>query len=128
MVDHGQVGRRQIDVARDHGDYPQLVPDLLTLGGLDADVVTYDLQRDGGPATLDGHDGWIISGSVSSAYEDEAWIRDLEGLCRTLLDRFLAGGGRFAWLGAHDEAAHGLYARLGFRRVGHQLDFSGPDA
>ncbi len=49
-------------------------------------------------------------------------------VCRALLDGFLAGGGRFAWLGAHDDAAHGLYARLGFRPVGHQVDFSGPAA
>ncbi len=49
-------------------------------------------------------------------------------VCRALLDAFLTSGGRFAWLGAHDDAAHGLYARLGFRPVGHQLDFSGPAA
>lgn len=49
-------------------------------------------------------------------------------VCRALLEGFLAGGGRFAWLGAHDDAAHDLYARLGFRPVGHQLDFSGPAA
>lgn len=49
-------------------------------------------------------------------------------VCRGVLDRFLAAGGRFAWLGAHNDAAHALYARLGFRRVGHRLDFSAPDA
>jgi predicted GNAT family acetyltransferase len=49
-------------------------------------------------------------------------------VCQALLDHFLAGGGRFAWLGAHGDAARALYVRLGFRRVGHQLDYSGPDA
>ncbi|MBX3313601.1 MAG: hypothetical protein KF906_04700 [Actinobacteria bacterium] len=82
-----QAGYVHPDVARDHGDYPELFADLLRLGGLDAELVTYDLQRDGGPTTLDGHDGWIISGSVSSAYEDEDWIRDLERLSLALLDR-----------------------------------------
>lgn len=48
--------------------------------------------------------------------------------CRALLDRFLTDGGRFAWLGAHGDAARALYARLGFRPVGHQLDYSRPDA
>ena len=32
------------------------------------------------------------------------------------------------WLGAHDHAASMLYASLDFRAVGHQLDFSRPDA
>jgi len=73
------------DVARDHGDYPALFDALL--GPLGIDLVAYDLQRTGGPSRLDDHDGWIISGSASSAYDDEPWIRDLEGLCRTLLDR-----------------------------------------
>lgn len=82
-----QAGYVHPDVAREHGDYPVLVADLLRSGGLDADLTTYDLQRAGGPASLDGHDGWIVSGSVSSAYEDEPWIRDLEATCRTLLER-----------------------------------------
>ena len=76
-----------VDVAGAHGDYPELFAGLLRTGGLDADLVTYDLQEDGAPTDLGGHDGWIISGSISSAYDDEPWIRDLEDLCRTLLDR-----------------------------------------
>lgn len=80
-----QAGYVHPDVAADHGDYPALFDALLA--SHDLDLVTYDLQRDGSPATLDGHDGWIISGSASSAYEDQPWIRDLEDLCRTLLDR-----------------------------------------
>lgn len=82
-----QAGYVNPDVAGVHGDYPELFADLLRLGGLDADLVAYDLQRDGGPTTLDDHDGWIVSGSINSAYDDEAWIRDLEGLCRTLVER-----------------------------------------
>ncbi len=49
-------------------------------------------------------------------------------VCQAVLNGFLAAGGRFAWLGAHGNAAEALYARLGFRRVGHQVDFSRPDA
>lgn len=83
-----QAGYVHPDVAAVHGDYPALFADLLDPFGID--LVTYDLQRTGRPTDLDGrdrHDGWIISGSASSAYEDEPWIRDLEDLGRTLLDR-----------------------------------------
>lgn len=83
-----QAGYVHPDVAADTGDYPALFADLLRDHPIE--LVTYDLQRDGGPTDLDGaddHDGWIISGSASSVYEDESWIRDLEDLCRTLVQR-----------------------------------------
>ena len=65
-----QAGYVNVDVAGAHGDYPELFAGLLRTGGLDADLVTYDLQEDGAPTDLGGHDGWIISGSISSAYDD----------------------------------------------------------
>ncbi|MCB0978701.1 MAG: type 1 glutamine amidotransferase [Acidimicrobiales bacterium] len=76
------------EVARDNGTYPELFTAMLEPFGID--LLTYDLQNDGAPTDLDGadrHDGWVISGSANSAYEDAQWIRDLEDLCRRLLDR-----------------------------------------
>jgi predicted GNAT family acetyltransferase len=88
------------------------------------------VRRDGRPVA-----GACLIGAGDAAELAGVWTaagHRRQGLgravCRALLDRFLADGGRFAWLGAHDDAAHALYARLGFRRIGHQLDFSGPDA
>ncbi|MEZ5903604.1 MAG: GNAT family N-acetyltransferase [Geminicoccaceae bacterium] len=88
------------------------------------------VRRDGRPVA-----GACLVGAGDAAELAGVWTaagHRRQGLgmavCRALLDSFLAGGGRFAWLGAHDDAAHDLYARLGFRAVGHQLDFSGPDA
>ena len=41
-----------------------------------------------------------------------------------LLERFFADGGAFVWVAAERELAAGLYSRLGFRPVGHQLRYS----
>ena len=50
------------------------------------------------------------------------------GLARTvsaaLLARFFADGGGFVWLAAENARVAGLYARLGFRPIGHQLRYS----
>lgn len=83
-----QTGHVPAAIAPEHGDYPALFDALL--GSLGIDLVPYDLPRGHAPTDLDGddrHDGWVITGSTNSAYDDEDWIPDLEGLCRTLLDR-----------------------------------------
>ncbi len=41
-----------------------------------------------------------------------------------LLQRFLAQGGGLVWLAADDALAKGLYARLGFRPIGHHVRYS----
>jgi ribosomal protein S18 acetylase RimI-like enzyme len=50
------------------------------------------------------------------------------GLARTvsaaLLARFFADGGGLVWLAAENARVAGLYARLGFRQVGHLLRYS----
>ncbi len=45
--------------------------------------------------------------------------------CRLLLERFFAAGGEAAWLSVHEPGAGRLYAGLGFRRCGTQLNFTG---
>ncbi len=44
-----------------------------------------------------------------------------------VLDRFASAGG-VAWLAAEEERSAALYARLGFREIGHQRTFSEPAA
>ena len=88
------------------------------------------ILEDGRPvagASLVGDDGaaelagvWAAPGRRRRGYGT--------AVCQALLERFFASGGRFVWLGAHDHAASMLYASLDFRAVGHQLDFSRPDA
>ena len=45
--------------------------------------------------------------------------------CRLLLEDFFAGGGKLAWLSVHEPEAGALYAALGFRPCGTQLNFTG---
>ncbi|QXC62178.1 hypothetical protein KSP35_05040 [Aquihabitans sp. G128] len=67
-----------------HGDYPEAFAALLAPH--DVDLVTYDVQAGPVPATTDECDGWIVSGSASSAYEPLAWIGALEGYLRRLVE------------------------------------------
>lgn len=45
--------------------------------------------------------------------------------CRLLLEDFFARGGELVWLSVHEPAAGALYAGLGFRACGTQLNFTG---
>jgi len=45
--------------------------------------------------------------------------------CTVALQRFFAGGGRTAWLGAGDTGSESLYRRLGFRTIGIQRIYVG---
>lgn len=47
-------------------------------------------------------------------------------VCRALMARFFADGGELLWLSATDHASERLYRRLGFMRVGTQLNYALP--
>jgi GMP synthase-like glutamine amidotransferase len=72
------------DVAAQVGDYTELFPAIFGPAGVDLRV--YEVTRGELPHTLDEHDGWIVSGSRRSTYEDEGWIRQLEELVRRIVD------------------------------------------
>lgn len=67
-------------VAAVGGDYTELFPRRFAPLGLELSV--FDLTAGELPddAALDELDGWMISGSRRSVYEEEGWIRSLEGL------------------------------------------------
>lgn len=73
------------DVAAQVGDYTELFPRAFGPAGLDLQV--FDATRHEFPDDLDACDGWIVSGSRRSAYEDEGWIHRLEDLVRTLVEQ-----------------------------------------
>ena len=72
------------DVAAQVGDYTELFPAIFSPAGVD--LVVYEVTRGELPDRLDAHDGWIVSGSRRSTYEDEGWIRQLEDLVRRIVD------------------------------------------
>ncbi len=71
------------DVAARVGDYTELFPARFGPAGID--LVVYDVTAGELPSDLDGVDGWMVSGSRRSTYEDERWIHELEALVRRLV-------------------------------------------
>jgi len=67
------------------GDYPEMfVARLSANSEVDLNFETYDVEHSVYPETIDVCDGYIITGSRKSVYDDEAWIHDLEAYVRLL--------------------------------------------
>lgn len=71
------------DVIAQVGDYTELYPAVFDPEGVELTV--YEVTRGQFPERLDAHDGWIVSGSRRSTYEDEPWIHELEDLVRRIV-------------------------------------------
>lgn len=72
------------DLLEEYGDYDRMYGDMLRKVDPAVEVVGYDAIGGVLPASPDECDGWIISGSGFSAYDDEPWIRDLLDFVRDI--------------------------------------------
>ena len=82
-------------------DYPTMFADSLGRAAGDrADFEFFDVRRGCYPARIEDCDGYLITGSRASAYDDEPWIAGLAGFVRE---------------------AHGIGARTVGICFGHQL-------
>ena len=72
------------DVIEQVGDYTDLYPAAFGPAGVVLRV--YDVTAGELPDSLDECDGWIVSGSRRSAYEDEGWIEQLSELIVRLVE------------------------------------------
>lgn len=84
-----RIGLLQCDhVANDlidtHGNYPEIFENLLLSVDQDIEVAIYDLTSDQFPVDLTACDGYLITGSQFSAYDDIAWIKKAQQLIRDL--------------------------------------------
>lgn len=80
-----QCGHVHPDLVPEHGDYPELFAALLGPEGVE--LTTFDVTA-GPPPPLDhpaAADGWVVSGSASSTYEDLPWIPAVEERLREIL-------------------------------------------
>lgn len=68
------------------GDYTDLFPRRFAPLGVELSMFDLTAGAFPGQEDLDRLDGWMISGSRRSVYEDEPWIRDLEALTRRLVE------------------------------------------
>lgn len=78
-----QCGHVHPDLVPALGDYPELFADLLGPQGIE--LTTFDVDHDQFPDELTGFEGWVVSGSANSAYEDLPWIHRTEDLLRKLV-------------------------------------------
>ena len=83
-----RIGILQTDSVRDefrsrHGDYPDMFRQVLSAAaqaedGAGIEFVDYDVQHGVYPERLDDCDGYLITGSRESVYDDLPWIAGLE--------------------------------------------------
>lgn len=76
-----QCGNINSLLVTDHGDYPQMFSTLL---GSDLELTVFDVQA-GAVPDADECDGWLVSGSVDSTYDDLPWIAPAESLLRDIV-------------------------------------------
>lgn len=82
------IGILQTDAVRpeyidEYGDYPDMFRRLLSIGE-GVTFTTYDVEHGEYPARIDECDGYVMTGSKRSVYDDEPWIRRLQEFVVTL--------------------------------------------
>ena len=91
MTVNMHIGILKTDAVRpewvpDFGEYPDMFKRLLLEADSSVSFAIWDVEEGSHPTDLDidAVDGFIITGSKSSAYDDKQWIRDLEALIQKL--------------------------------------------
>ena len=77
-------GRVRDEVAVEFGDYPELFQSLL--GPYGVEIVAYDVINGSVPASVSACDGWLVSGSAASTYDDLPWLVDTTAFVRSLVE------------------------------------------
>lgn len=72
------------DLVDTHGDYQEMFSNLVHTQDDNIEVVIFDLTADQFPVDLNACDGYIITGSQFSAYDDIPWIDKAKGLVMDL--------------------------------------------
>lgn len=67
------------------GEYPDMFQRVLSAADPSLTYQTYDVEHGSLPASLDECDGWLITGSRRSVYEQVPWIERLGELTRELV-------------------------------------------
>jgi len=91
MTANMHIGILKTDAVRpewvpDFGEYPDMFKRLLLEADSSVSFAVWDVEEGVHPTDgdIDAVDGFIITGSKSSAYDDKQWIRDLEALIQKL--------------------------------------------
>jgi len=84
-----RLGILQVDSVRKElqprfGNYPGMFSDLLCAADPEVVIEVYDAQQGHYPVTIDACDGYLITGSRDSVYDELAWIAPLVDFVREL--------------------------------------------
>ena len=77
-------GRVRDEVATEFGDYPELFQSLL--GPYGVEIVAYDVIGGPVPESVTACDGWLVSGSGVSTYDDLPWLAAAAAFVRSLVE------------------------------------------
>ena len=72
------------DLKHTHGDYSDMFTRILSTDAHPCEVKVYDVEHLEYPPELDACDGYLITGSKRSVYEDEPWIQQLGDFVQAL--------------------------------------------
>lgn len=67
-----------------HGSYADMLSNMLMASGYPFEFEIFSVYRDEFPNAVDECDGWVVTGSASSAYDSDPWIDRLKTLIRQL--------------------------------------------
>ena len=97
-----QTGHAPAETVETLGDYPDMFARLLAGHGFDFDA--WPVVDGVFPPGPEAADGWLVTGSKYSSYEDHPWIRPLEDLLRAIAasNRPMIGICRYAGLAYGD--------------------------
>ena len=99
------------------GDFPEVFANLFARSDIDVTLETYSIVEGQFPLDLASVDGWIITGSRYSAYDDEQWIHRLGELIRAVHGRVPLVGICFG----HQLIAQALGGRVGLAPQGRGI-------
>ncbi len=72
------------DLKPTHGDYSDMFTRILSASARPCEVKVYDVEHFEYPSDLDACDGYLITGSKRSVYEEAPWIQRLGDFVQTL--------------------------------------------
>ncbi|MCX2979873.1 GMP synthase [Halieaceae bacterium IMCC14734] len=72
------------ELVDEFGEYPGMFQQLLRAVDPELEFIVFDVEAGEFPQQLDVADGWLITGSKSSVYEDKPWIHQLQQLVQRL--------------------------------------------
>ena len=82
-----QADSVRVELQARYGDYPEMIETILRKANPKIKFRHYNVESGAYPQDLDECDGYVITGSKKSVYDDEVWIRVLMGFVRQLHEK-----------------------------------------